>query len=65
MSRLCWLSMLLAIHFDNQPNWKAAEIGEVRSEWKLPPKTVTMNRFASKTAPELSLRRRCFCAQFT
>lgn len=49
--------MVIAIHFDNQPNWKAAEIGEVWAEWELPAEAMAVNCFAPKVAPEILL---CF-----
>ncbi|HSC19767.1 MAG TPA: hypothetical protein VLC74_12730, partial [Rhizomicrobium sp.] len=50
-------SMSIAIHFDNQSNRQAAEIGKVWAEWKLPAEAMAVNCFAPKVAPEILL---CF-----
>jgi hypothetical protein len=49
------LSMLIAVHLDNEPNRQAAEVREISSQRKLAAETVAVNCFAAKMAPKLLL----------
>jgi hypothetical protein len=57
VNRLHCLSMLVAIDLDYEADWKATEIGKVRTQWKLASEAIAVNGLAPKVSPQFLL---CF-----
>ena len=55
--------MLFAVELDNEFSFRAAEIGDISSHWKLPAKFAANKLTAAKRLPKFGLRRSLFTPQ--